>query len=43
MKEMLVIFGIIIVPLFLMGLFAIYKAHKTEQKERTLEDGLYAK
>jgi hypothetical protein len=37
MKEMLVIFGVIIVPLFLMGLFAVYKARKTERKERAIE------
>jgi hypothetical protein len=28
--ELFIIFGIIIVPLFLMGLFTVYKARKTE-------------
>jgi hypothetical protein len=28
--ELFIIFCIIIVPLFLMGLFTVYKAHKTE-------------
>ncbi|GHV11792.1 hypothetical protein FACS189491_03660 [Spirochaetia bacterium] len=37
MKEMLVIFSIIIVPLFLIGLFAVYKGRKAEQKEQALD------
>jgi hypothetical protein len=28
--ERLIIFGIVIVPLFLLGLFSVYKASKTE-------------
>ncbi|GHT65259.1 hypothetical protein FACS189479_02580 [Spirochaetia bacterium] len=43
MKEMLIIFGIIVVPLFLIGLFAVYKGRKAEQKEQALEAGLYGK
>jgi hypothetical protein len=41
--EMLIIFGIVIVPLFLLGLFSVYKARKVEQKEQPIEGGLYAK
>lgn len=40
---MLVIFSIIIVPLFLVGLFAVYKGRKVVQKEQALEAGLYGK
>lgn len=41
--ELFIIFGIIIVPLFLIGLFAVYKARKTEQKEQPVEGGLFIK
>jgi Na+/proline symporter len=41
--ELFIIFGIIIVPLFLIGLFAIYKTRKTEQKKQPVEDGSYVK
>ena len=32
--EMLLIFGIVIVPLFLIGLFAMYKERQAERKEQ---------
>jgi hypothetical protein len=31
--EFFVVFGIVTVPLFLLGLFAVYKIRKEEQKE----------
>jgi hypothetical protein len=39
--EFFIVFGIVTVPLFLIGLIAVYKGRKTEQKERTTE-GLHA-
>jgi hypothetical protein len=33
--EMLIIFSIVVVPLFLIGLFAIYKERQVERKEQT--------
>jgi hypothetical protein len=38
--EIFIVFGIVAVPLFLLGLFAVYKGHKTESKERQLINGL---
>ena len=32
--EMLIIFGIVVVPLFLIGLFAMYKERQAERKEQ---------
>jgi hypothetical protein len=32
--EFFIVFGIVAVPLFLAGLFAVYKGRKAEQKER---------
>ena len=32
--EMLIIFGIVVVPLLLIALFAIYKERKAEPKEK---------
>jgi hypothetical protein len=31
MAEMLIVCGIVFIPLFLLGLFAVYKAQKTEE------------
>ena len=39
--EFFIVFGIVTVPLFLIGLVAVYKGHRAEQKERTAE-GLHA-
>jgi hypothetical protein len=35
--EFFIIVGIVAVPLFLIGLFAVYKGRKMEQKERTAQ------
>ena len=32
--EMLIIFSIVVVPLFLIGLFAMYKERQAERKEQ---------
>ena len=36
--EFLIIFGIVIVPLFLMGLFAVYKMRQERPKEQTPQE-----
>jgi hypothetical protein len=41
--EFFIVFGIVAVPLFLIGLFAVYKGRKVDQKEQALEAGLYGK
>ena len=41
--EFFIVFGIVAVPLFLIGLFSVYKVRKEEQKEQALEAGLYGK
>jgi hypothetical protein len=37
--EFFIIFGIVVVPLFLLGLFAVYKGRKPEEKERPPAEG----
>jgi hypothetical protein len=34
--EFFIVVGIVAVPLFLIGLFALYKGRKAEQKEQTV-------
>jgi hypothetical protein len=38
--EFFIIFGIVVVPLFLLGLFAVYKSRKLEEKERRTAEEL---
>lgn len=41
--EFFIVFGIVAVPLFLIGFFAVYKGRKAEQKEQALKTGLFGK
>jgi hypothetical protein len=40
MEYMAIVVGIVCIPLFLIGLFAVYKIRKTEHKEREAAHGL---
>jgi hypothetical protein len=40
--EFFIVIGIVAVPLFLLGLFAVYKGRKAEQKERQAIKGVQA-
>ena len=36
--EILILFGIVVVPLFLIALFAMHKAKQEERKEKTAQN-----
>jgi hypothetical protein len=40
MEYMAIVVGIVCIPLFLIGLFAVYKIRKTERGEREAAHGL---